>query len=69
MNYRNRKGEIDIVARDGDYLCFVEVKYRKDAAAGDPLEAVGLAKADGHLSGGGSFPFDAQTVGRSTDPL
>ena len=65
MNYRNRKGEIDIVARDGDYLCFVEVKYRKDAAAGDPLEA----KADGHLSGGGSFPFDAQTVGRSTDPL
>ena len=26
MNYRNRKGEIDIVARDGDYLCFVEVK-------------------------------------------
>ncbi len=44
MNYRNRKGEIDIVARDGDYLCFVEVKYRKDAAAGDPLEAVGWRK-------------------------
>ena len=44
MNYRNRKGEIDIVARDGVYLGFVEVKYRKDAAAGDPLEAVGWRK-------------------------
>ena len=44
MNYRNRKGEMDIVARDGAYLCFVEVKYRKDAAAGDPLEAVGWRK-------------------------
>ena len=31
-------------ARDGAYLCFVEVKYRKDAAAGDPLEAVGWRK-------------------------
>ena len=22
-NYRSRQGEIDIIARDGDYLCFV----------------------------------------------
>ncbi len=44
MNYRNRKGEIDIVARDGDYLCFVEVKYRKDASTGNPLEAVDRRK-------------------------
>ena len=44
MNYRCRKGEIDIVATDGVYLCFVEVKYRKDAKTGDPLEAVGMRK-------------------------
>lgn len=44
MNYRCRKGEIDIVATDGTYLCFVEVKYRKDAKTGDPLEAVGMKK-------------------------
>ena len=37
-------GEIDIVARQGGYLVFVEVKYRADNAAGNPLEAVTAAK-------------------------
>lgn len=39
-NYRCRAGEIDIVAREGDYLVFCEVKYRKDDKKGTPLEAV-----------------------------
>ena len=43
-NYRCRMGEIDIVARQGGYLVFVEVKYRADNAAGNPLEAVTAAK-------------------------
>ena len=30
MNYRCRQGEVDIVAKDGAYLVFVEVKYRRD---------------------------------------
>ena len=29
-NYRCRMGEIDIVARQGGYLVFVEVKYRAE---------------------------------------
>jgi len=29
-NYRWRGGEIDIIARDGDYLAFIEVKMRSD---------------------------------------
>ena len=29
-NYRCRDGEIDIIARDGEYLVFCEVKYRTD---------------------------------------
>ena len=37
-------GEIDIVAKDGEYLVFVEVKYRASEEAGNPLEAVTKAK-------------------------
>lgn len=43
-NYRCRMGEIDIVAGQDGYLVFVEVKYRADNAAGNPLEAVTAAK-------------------------
>ena len=43
-NFRCRQGEIDIIARDGRYLVFVEVKYRRDGQTGDPLEAVDRAK-------------------------
>lgn len=39
-NFQCRLGEIDIVARDGDCLVFVEVKCRKTANTGNPLEAV-----------------------------
>ena len=44
LNYRNRKGEIDLIARDGDYLVFIEVKYRKDTRKGAPEEAVNYRK-------------------------
>ena len=33
-NWKCRFGEIDLVAEDGVYLCFVEVKLRKSAAYG-----------------------------------
>lgn len=39
-NFRNRTGEIDIIALDGEYLVFIEVKYRANDACGSPLEAV-----------------------------
>lgn|SRR5574344_2341012 len=44
MNYRCRIGEVDLVARHGEYLVFVEVKYRKTDRSGSPEEAVTLAK-------------------------
>ena len=43
-NFRCRQGEIDIIARDGTYLVFVEVKYRKTAGSGSPLSAVDFRK-------------------------
>ena len=42
--YRTKHGEIDIIARDQDYLVFVEVKTRHDGSFGDPEEAVTLQK-------------------------
>jgi putative endonuclease len=39
-NVRTPFGEIDIVARDKNDLCFVEVKNRRDANFGSPFEAM-----------------------------
>jgi putative endonuclease len=43
-NARTRAGEIDLVAEDGDTLCFVEIKARTTAAYGPAVAAVGRAK-------------------------
>ena len=43
-NYRDRLGEIDIIAMEGRYLAFVEVKYRKNLKSGYPEEAVSRQK-------------------------
>lgn len=43
-NYRNRFGEIDILAKKDAQLVIVEVKYRSTAEHGDPLEAVDTRK-------------------------
>ncbi len=43
-NYHSRYGEIDIIASDGKYIIFVEVKTRAAGAKGSPLEAVTKGK-------------------------
>jgi putative endonuclease len=45
-NWRCREGEIDVVARAGSVLCFVEVKTRSGLAFGEPAEAVSWQKAN-----------------------
>ena len=42
--YRRRGGELDIIARDGETVVFVEVKARRDRAFGQAAEAVGFVK-------------------------
>ena len=44
MNYRGRRGEVDLIGWEEGYLVFIEVKYRKDVQAGYPAEAVGSSK-------------------------
>ena len=44
QNYKNRIGEIDIIARDGDTIVFVEVKTRESIAWGYHFEAVNMRK-------------------------
>jgi putative endonuclease len=39
-NFRCKIGEIDLIARDEGYLCFIEVKYRSGTRNGYPAEAI-----------------------------
>ena len=45
-NYAGPHGEIDIVARDGLILCFVEVKSRRRVVRSRPAEAVNAEKKE-----------------------
>lgn len=39
-NYRYHRNEIDIIAFDGEALCFIEVKTRASVSRGHPAESV-----------------------------
>lgn len=43
-NYKTKLGEIDLIAKDKDTLCFIEVKTRGSLNFGSPAEAVGRFK-------------------------
>lgn len=66
-NYRFRRNEIDIIARDRGTLCFIEVKTRTTQEKGDPLEAVTPVKqqeiikaAKAYLAFSGSMDDDCR---------
>lgn len=43
-NYRRREGEIDIIARLGEVLAFVEVRCRRGSAMGTAIESLSRTK-------------------------
>ena len=43
-NYFSRFGEIDIIAKYEGYICFIEVKYRKNNNYGDAGESINQTK-------------------------
>lgn len=46
QNYRCEYGEIDLIAKDGETIVFVEVKTRSSSTYGLPEEAVDTAKQE-----------------------
>ncbi len=44
-NHATRRGEVDLVCREADVLCFVEVRSRTSRAHGGPEETVDRRKA------------------------
>lgn len=73
-NWRCEHGEVDVVARDGDCLVICEVKTRRSAGFGEPVEAVTFAKAmrlrrlaaayvKGHGGGGHAAQVRVDVVG------
>lgn len=51
QNYRAPFAEIDIIAREGECLCFVEVKTRTSVKKGLPRESVHHVKQQKIISG------------------
>lgn len=43
-NYHSKMGEIDIIAKDGEYTCFVEVRLRKTNSFGSPADSINEGK-------------------------
>ncbi len=43
-NYRTKMGEIDIIAKDGEYTVFVEVRLRKTNDFGTPADTIDARK-------------------------
>jgi putative endonuclease len=56
-NYHSQQGEIDIIARDKDFLVFVEVKNYSFRSYGSPVGAVGKNKKQSIIHAAGTYIY------------
>lgn len=56
-NYRYKRSEIDLIAKKGNWLVFVEVKMRSSDAFGYPEEFVDSKKVRNILDGADEYTF------------
>ena len=62
--WRGGDGEADLVMADGDFLVFVEVKYRPNGRAGDGLMAVSPGKRRRLTHAASAFLFEREAMDR-----
>jgi putative endonuclease len=65
-NYRCKAGELDLIACDGDVLCFVEVRSRADDVHGTPLETIDGRKRSRVISAARWFVLENPQVEEMT---
>ena len=61
-NYHCRFAELDIVAREGEYLCFVEVRYRKSSQFEAPQGVISFQKMQKVCQGASFFMRDKKIL-------
>ncbi len=61
-NFRCRDGEIDIIARKGDYIVFVEVRTKSSYQFGAPEESVTQAKKERLVTSALTYLKDRQNL-------
>lgn len=54
-NFRTRRGEIDLIARDGEMLVFVEVRLRTSAIFGGAAASITAAKCARLVAAAGAY--------------
>jgi len=62
-NFRSQQGEIDLIAREGDDLVFIEVKNYSVRSYGTPLSAVNKNKRRSIIHAARTFIYRKRIVG------
>jgi putative endonuclease len=59
-NYRSQQGEVDLIARDGKFLVFVEVKSYSFRSYGSPVGAIRQSKKESIIHAANTYLFKNQ---------